>query len=63
MPRHRFCSVELKKQVVQAYLGRARLHRLANRYGLSRNLVRPWPEQHESGGLTDETALADSIAA
>jgi len=58
MARHRSYSVEFKKQVAQEYLGGATLHGLANRHGISRNLVRLWLEKYESGEFTDEAALA-----
>jgi transposase-like protein len=51
MARHRSHSVEFKRQVAQEYLGGETLHGLAERHGISRNLIRVDQAPHHLPGL------------
>jgi transposase len=49
MPRHRFQSIEFKRQVAQEFIGGETLHGLAKRHDVSRNLIRIWVSKYEAG--------------
>jgi len=54
MARHRRHSIELKRQVAQAYLGGESLRNLARQYDISRNLIREWVRKYEAGAFDAE---------
>ena len=48
MPKYRAHSIEFKRQVAQEYLAGERLHGLAQRHDLSRNLIGVWSRSTRS---------------
>jgi transposase-like protein len=42
MAKHRFHSIEFKRQIAQEFLAGDTLHRLEKRHDISRNLIRVW---------------------
>src|SRR5271166_412898 len=49
MAKHRAHSIEFKRQVSQEFLAGERLHGLAKRHDICRNLVRVWVQNYEAG--------------
>ena len=62
MAKHRTHSIEFKRQVVQEFLGGESPHALANRHGISRNLIKIWVAKYDAGGLDSAAAAADVLA-
>src|SRR5256885_13560474 len=62
MDKHRPHSIELKRQVVQEFLGGESAHALAKRHSISRNLIKIWVAKYEAGGLDSDTAAPDVLA-
>src|SRR6266566_2798392 len=62
MAKHRTHSIEVKRQVVQEFLGGESPHALAKRHSISRNLIKIWVAKYEAGGLDSDTAAADVLA-
>src|ERR671911_187852 len=63
MAKHRSYSIDLKRQVVQEYLGGKTLHSLAKRHDISRNLIRIWLAKYEAGAFDEDARAADLIQA
>ncbi|MFG3594760.1 hypothetical protein [Bradyrhizobium sp. RDI18] len=59
--KHRIHSLEFKRQVAQEFLAGETLHGLANRYDLSRNLIRIWIQKSEAGALDEAAVAADLV--
>ena len=58
MARHRIHSLSFKKQYVQEYAAGATLNGLAREHDLSRNLIRVWVAESESGEFDPEVEAA-----
>ena len=63
MAEHRSHSIEFKRQVAQEFLAGEKLHGLAKRRDISRNLIRVWVEKYEAGGFDDDAQAADLMQA
>jgi transposase-like protein len=61
MATQRRYSIEFKRQVVQEYQAGETLHGLAERHGISRNLVRIWGAKAEAGEFDDDLAAASIL--
>lgn len=61
MARHRFHSVEFKRQIAQEFLSGETLHGLAKRHDISPQLIRIWAEKYEAGTLGEDARAADLI--
>ncbi len=61
MVKHRFHSIEFKRQVAQEFLAGETLHGLAKRHDISRNLVRVWVGKYEAGAFDEDAQTADLI--
>ena len=61
MVKHRSHSIEFKRQVAQEFLAGEKLHGLAKRHDISRNLIRVWVGKYEAGTFDDDARAADLI--
>ena len=63
MPKaqHRSYRIEFKRQMAHKYLAGDTLPELANRHGISRNLIRLWVEKYEAGSFDDDEAACMDI--
>ena len=63
MAEHRSHSIEFKRQIAQEFIAGERLHGLAKRHDLCRNLIRVWVAKYEAGAFDDDAGAADLIQA
>jgi transposase len=63
MAKHRFHSVDFKRQVAQEFLAGETLHGLAKRHDISRNLIRVWVDKYEAGAFDEDARAADLMQA
>jgi transposase-like protein len=61
MAKHRFHSIEFKRQVAQEFIAGETLHALANRYDISRTLIRIWVKKFEAGVFDEDAQAADLL--
>ena len=61
MARQRCHSVEFKRQVAQEFVAGETLYALAKRYDVSRNLIRVWVKELETGAFDDDAHAADLV--
>ena len=61
MAKHRFHSIEFKRQIAKEFLAGDTLHRLEKRHDISRNLIRVWVERYQAGAFDEDTAAADLL--
>jgi len=61
MAEHRSNSIRFKRQVAQAFIAGETLHALANRYDVSRNLIRFWVRKFEAGAFDGEARAVDLL--
>ena len=61
MAKHRFHSIEFKRQVAQEFIAGETLHGLAKRHDVSRNLIRIWVKKFEAGAFDDDARAADLL--
>jgi transposase len=61
MAKHRFHSIEFKRQVAQEFIAGETLHALANRYDISRTLIRIWVKKFEAGAFDEDAQAADLL--
>ena len=61
MAKHRFHSIEFKRQVAQEFIAGETLHALANRYDISRTLIRIWVKKFEAGAFDEDARAADLL--
>ena len=63
MAKHRSHSIEFKRQVAQEFIAGETLHGLAQRHGVSRNLIRIWVAKYEAGAFDEDAGAADLLQA
>ena len=61
MAKHRPHSIEFKRQIAQNFIAGERLHALASRHDISRNLIRIWVRKFEAGAFDDDARAADLL--
>jgi transposase len=61
MAKHRSHSIEFKRQVAQEFITGETLHALANRYDISRTLIRIWVKKFEAGAFDEDAQAADLL--
>jgi transposase len=61
MAKHRFHSIEFKRQIAQEFISGEALHALASRHGVSRNLIRIWVRKFEAEAFDDDAQTADFL--
>ena len=61
MAKHRSHSLEFKRQVAQEFIAGETLHALANRYDISRTLIRIWVKKFAAGAFDEDAQAADLL--
>jgi len=61
MAKHRFHSIEFKRQVAQEFIAGEMLHALASRHDVSRNLIRIWVRKFAAGAFDEDAQAADLL--
>jgi transposase len=61
MAKHRSHSIEFKRQIAQEFIAGEKLHGLAKRHDVSRNLIRIWVKKLEAGAFDEDARAADLL--
>jgi transposase len=61
MAKHRSHGIDFKRQVAQEFIAGEPLHALANRYDISRTLIRIWVKKFEAGAFDEDAQAADLL--
>ena len=61
MAKHRTRSIEFKRQIAQDFIAGDTLHALAKRHDISRNLIRIWVKNLETGAFDEDARAADLL--
>ena len=56
-------SIEFKRQVAQACIAGEKLHGLAKRHDVARNLIRIWVRKYEAGTFEDDAQALPAFVA
>jgi len=60
-PKHRRHSAEFKRQIAQEFVAGETAHALAERYDISRTLIRIWVKKFEAGAFDEDAQAADLL--